>query len=63
VRRLGKRLEKLEALRRKRAGASHQEQQKVAAAISKYLEELREWCRSADSVPGDQVSREIAVGS
>jgi hypothetical protein len=56
-------LEKLEALCRKRAGASLQEQQKVAAAISKYLEELREWRRSADSAPGDQVSGEIAVGS
>jgi hypothetical protein len=53
-------LEKLEALW---SGASLQEQQKVAAAISKYLEELREWRRSADSAPGDQVSGEIAVGS
>jgi hypothetical protein len=56
VRRLGKRLEKLEALRRKRAGASLQEQQEVAAAISKYLEELREWRRSADSATREQVS-------
>jgi type II secretory pathway component PulM len=56
VRRLDKRLEKLEALRRKRAGASLQEQQKVAAAISKYLEELREWRRSAGSAPWEPVS-------
>jgi hypothetical protein len=66
VRRLSivKRLQRLETLRRNVAGAPHGAQSDVAAAISAYLESLREWCRSgASEKPGGLVSRNSAGGN
>jgi hypothetical protein len=49
-----KRLEHLESLRRNVAGAPIGAQPDVTAAISEYLESLREWCRSmASEQPGN----------
>jgi hypothetical protein len=54
-----KRLEHLESLRRNAAGAPLGAQPDVTAAISEYLESLREWCRSgASKKPGGLVSGE-----
>jgi hypothetical protein len=44
-----KRLEHLEGLRRNVAGAPIGARPEVTAAISEYLESLREWCRSMAS--------------
>jgi hypothetical protein len=49
-----KRLEGLEGVRRNPAGAPVGAQPEVTAAISEYLESLREWCRSmASEQPGN----------
>jgi len=59
-----KRLERLENLRRKVAGAPYGAQPDVTTAISEYLENLREWCRSAASEkPGGLVSGDSARGN
>jgi hypothetical protein len=59
-----KRLERLENLRRKVAGAPYGAQPDVTTAISEYLESLREWCRSAASEkPGGLVSGDSARGN
>jgi len=50
-----KRLEHLEALPRNMAGARIGAQPDVTAAVSEYLESLREWCRSGNSEkPGNR---------
>lgn len=61
-----KRLEHLESLRRHAAGAPRGAQPQVTAAISEYLESLREWRRSAPPeepgglVPGEPPEEESA---
>jgi len=58
------RLEHLEGLRRNVAGAPIGARPEVTAAISEYLESLREWCRSAASEkPGGLVSGDSARGN
>ena len=58
-----KRLEYLESLRRNAAVAPLGARPDVTAAISEYLESLREWCRSAASEkPGGLVSGDSARG-
>src|ERR1035441_2437214 len=59
-----KRLEYLESLRRNAAVAPLGARPDVTAAISEYLESLREWCRSAASEkPGGLVSGDSARGN